>query len=163
MVEEWSIDHVHKLDILFFIKLKQQWTILGSVVLQFCYQNSSWKFSRAVLLVFHYENNPGNLDGLFCCCSVMKTAPRNLQGPFCCCSAMKTAPGNLQMLVCCCSWGTNDVFGSLCNRCKYLRVLVDTKTPADFKWLPWIGNWICSGKYLFTFYLSLCFHISSYY
>ncbi|XP_026395361.1 uncharacterized protein LOC113290064 isoform X2 [Papaver somniferum] len=39
----------------------------------------------------------------------------------------------------------NYAFRSFCNRCKQPRLLVDTKTPADSKWLPRIGDWICSG------------------
>ncbi|XP_017698070.1 uncharacterized protein LOC103706355 isoform X2 [Phoenix dactylifera] len=39
----------------------------------------------------------------------------------------------------------NYAFRSLCNRCKQPRLLVDTKTPADSKWLPRIGDWICTG------------------
>ncbi|KAI0530607.1 hypothetical protein KFK09_000152 [Dendrobium nobile] len=39
----------------------------------------------------------------------------------------------------------NYAFRSFCNRCKKPRLLVDTKTPADSKWLPRIGDWICSG------------------
>ncbi|KAM1156204.1 hypothetical protein ACFX2B_026743 [Malus domestica] len=39
----------------------------------------------------------------------------------------------------------NYAFGSFCNRCKQPRILVDTKTPADPKWLPRIGDWICTG------------------
>ncbi|ERM98852.1 hypothetical protein AMTR_s00610p00009670 [Amborella trichopoda] len=38
----------------------------------------------------------------------------------------------------------NYAFRSFCNRCKQPRLLVDTKTPADSKWLPRIGDWICS-------------------
>lgn len=53
----------------------------------------------------------------------------------------------------------NYAFRSFCNRCKQPRLLVDTKTPADSKWLPRIGDWICSGIHLFTFCLSLAFHI----
>ncbi|KAI7986818.1 hypothetical protein LOK49_LG14G00445 [Camellia lanceoleosa] len=37
-------------------------------------------------------------------------------------------------------------FRSFCNRCKQPRLLVDTKTPADSKWLPRIGDWICTEK-----------------
>ncbi|KAJ4713991.1 Zinc finger protein [Melia azedarach] len=39
----------------------------------------------------------------------------------------------------------NYAFRSFCNRCKQPRLLVDTKTPADSKWLPRIGDWICAG------------------
>ncbi|KAK9284615.1 hypothetical protein L1049_023791 [Liquidambar formosana] len=39
----------------------------------------------------------------------------------------------------------NYAFRSFCNRCKQPRLLVDTKTPADSKWLPRIGDWICTG------------------
>uniref|UniRef100_A0A1D1YPF7 RanBP2-type zinc finger protein At1g67325 n=1 Tax=Anthurium amnicola TaxID=1678845 RepID=A0A1D1YPF7_9ARAE len=39
----------------------------------------------------------------------------------------------------------NYAFRSFCNRCKQPRLLVDTKTPADSKWLPRIGDWICVG------------------
>ncbi|XP_047334582.1 RNA-binding protein involved in heterochromatin assembly dri1-like [Impatiens glandulifera] len=39
----------------------------------------------------------------------------------------------------------NYAFRSLCNRCKQPRLLVDTRTPADSKWLPRVGDWICSG------------------
>uniref|UniRef100_A0A2P2JRC2 RanBP2-type domain-containing protein n=3 Tax=Rhizophora mucronata TaxID=61149 RepID=A0A2P2JRC2_RHIMU len=39
----------------------------------------------------------------------------------------------------------NYAFRSFCNRCKQPRLLVDTKTPADSKWLPRIGDWICNG------------------
>ncbi|XP_042030651.1 uncharacterized RNA-binding protein C17H9.04c-like [Salvia splendens] len=39
----------------------------------------------------------------------------------------------------------NYAFRSFCNRCKLPRLLVDTKTPADSKWLPRIGDWICTG------------------
>lgn len=39
----------------------------------------------------------------------------------------------------------NYAFRSLCNLCKQPRLLVDTKTPADSKWLPRIGDWICTG------------------
>ncbi|KAL6959963.1 hypothetical protein U1Q18_040112 [Sarracenia purpurea var. burkii] len=39
----------------------------------------------------------------------------------------------------------NYAFRTLCNRCKQPRLLVDTKTPADSKWLPRIGDWICTG------------------
>ncbi|KAL8246884.1 hypothetical protein R6Q59_008100 [Mikania micrantha] len=39
----------------------------------------------------------------------------------------------------------NYAFRSFCNRCKQPRLLVDSKTPADSKWLPRIGDWICSG------------------
>ncbi|KAK8619119.1 hypothetical protein V6N13_133086 [Hibiscus sabdariffa] len=39
----------------------------------------------------------------------------------------------------------NYAFRSFCNRCKQLRLLVDTKTPADSKWLPRIGDWICTA------------------
>ncbi|KAI3989487.1 hypothetical protein MKX01_022762 [Papaver californicum] len=39
----------------------------------------------------------------------------------------------------------NYAFRSFCNRCKQPRLLVDTKSPADSKWLPRIGDWICSG------------------
>lgn len=49
------------------------------------------------------------------------------------------------------------MFRSFCNKCKQLRLLVDTKASAGFKWLPRNGDWICSGKYLFTF--SLCIFI----
>ncbi|KAL0379148.1 UNVERIFIED_CONTAM: hypothetical protein Sradi_3220300 [Sesamum radiatum] len=38
----------------------------------------------------------------------------------------------------------NYAFRSFCNRCKQPRLLVDTKTPADSKWLPRIGDWICT-------------------
>ncbi|KAF5960929.1 hypothetical protein HYC85_002138 [Camellia sinensis] len=40
----------------------------------------------------------------------------------------------------------NYAFRSFCNRCKQPRLLVDTKTPADSKWLPRIGDWICTVK-----------------
>ncbi|GMH06537.1 hypothetical protein Nepgr_008377 [Nepenthes gracilis] len=30
-------------------------------------------------------------------------------------------------------------------RCKQPRLIVDTKTPPDSKWLPRIGDWICTG------------------
>ncbi|CAL5347088.1 unnamed protein product [Camellia sinensis] len=40
----------------------------------------------------------------------------------------------------------NYAFRSFCNRCKQPRLLVDTKTPADSKWLPRIGDWICTGE-----------------
>ncbi|GKB80342.1 zinc finger (Ran-binding) family protein [Tanacetum coccineum] len=40
----------------------------------------------------------------------------------------------------------NYAFRSFCNRCKQPRLLVDSKTPADSKWLPRIGDWICSGE-----------------
>ncbi|XP_076910360.1 uncharacterized protein LOC143567972 [Bidens hawaiensis] len=39
----------------------------------------------------------------------------------------------------------NYAFRSFCNRCKQPRLLVDSKTPADSKWLPRIGDWICTG------------------
>ncbi|XP_061999438.1 uncharacterized protein LOC133716789 isoform X2 [Rosa rugosa] len=39
----------------------------------------------------------------------------------------------------------NYAFRSFCNRCRQPRLLVDTKTPADSKWLPRIGDWICTG------------------
>ncbi|EFJ20806.1 hypothetical protein SELMODRAFT_417828 [Selaginella moellendorffii] len=39
----------------------------------------------------------------------------------------------------------NYAFRSLCNRCKQPRILVDTDTPPDSKWLPRIGDWICAG------------------
>ncbi|THU62439.1 hypothetical protein C4D60_Mb01t05160 [Musa balbisiana] len=39
----------------------------------------------------------------------------------------------------------NYAFRSFCNRCKQPRLLVDTKTPADSKWLPRVGDWICAG------------------
>ncbi|KAF9607122.1 hypothetical protein IFM89_032238 [Coptis chinensis] len=39
----------------------------------------------------------------------------------------------------------NYAFRSFCNRCKQPRILVDNKTPVDSKWLPRIGDWICSG------------------
>uniref|UniRef100_A0A7N0UBM3 RanBP2-type domain-containing protein n=2 Tax=Kalanchoe fedtschenkoi TaxID=63787 RepID=A0A7N0UBM3_KALFE len=39
----------------------------------------------------------------------------------------------------------NYAFRSFCNRCKQPRVLVDTKTPTDSKWLPRAGDWICTG------------------
>ncbi|XP_057469996.1 RNA-binding protein involved in heterochromatin assembly dri1-like [Actinidia eriantha] len=39
----------------------------------------------------------------------------------------------------------NYAFRTYCNRCKQPRILVDTKTPADSKWLPRIGDWICAG------------------
>ncbi|PRQ47425.1 putative Zinc finger, RanBP2-type [Rosa chinensis] len=39
----------------------------------------------------------------------------------------------------------NYAFRSYCNRCRQPRLLVDTKTPADSKWLPRIGDWICTG------------------
>lgn len=39
----------------------------------------------------------------------------------------------------------NYAFRSYCNRCKQPRILVDHKTPPDSKWLPRIGDWICSG------------------
>ncbi|KAF9616317.1 hypothetical protein IFM89_029093 [Coptis chinensis] len=38
----------------------------------------------------------------------------------------------------------NYAFRSFCNHCKQPRILVDNKTPADSKWLPRIGDWICS-------------------
>ncbi|KAL3829407.1 hypothetical protein ACJIZ3_018209 [Penstemon smallii] len=40
----------------------------------------------------------------------------------------------------------NYAFRSFCNRCKQPRLLVDTKTPADSKWLPRIGDWICTDR-----------------
>ncbi|KAF9592113.1 hypothetical protein IFM89_011951 [Coptis chinensis] len=40
----------------------------------------------------------------------------------------------------------NYAFRSFCNHCKQPRILVDNKTPADSKWLPRIGDWICSAK-----------------
>jgi len=39
----------------------------------------------------------------------------------------------------------NYAFRSFCNRCKQPRLLVDNKTPPDSKWLPRIGDWICTG------------------
>eukprot|EP00249_Psilotum_nudum_P005389 c18827_g1_i1 orf=147-722(+) len=42
-------------------------------------------------------------------------------------------------------WNRNYAFRSFCNRCKQPRLLVDSKTPADSKWLPRIGDWICAG------------------
>ncbi|KAJ4837647.1 hypothetical protein Tsubulata_032330 [Turnera subulata] len=39
----------------------------------------------------------------------------------------------------------NYAFRTFCNRCKQPRLLVDSKTPPDSKWLPRIGDWICSG------------------
>ncbi|XP_050371185.1 RNA-binding protein involved in heterochromatin assembly dri1 [Argentina anserina] len=39
----------------------------------------------------------------------------------------------------------NYAFRSFCNRCRQPRLLVDSKTPADSKWLPRIGDWICTG------------------
>lgn len=39
----------------------------------------------------------------------------------------------------------NYAFRCFCNRCKQPRLLVDNKTPADSKWLPRIGDWICTG------------------
>ncbi|KAL2906763.1 RNA-binding protein cabeza [Bienertia sinuspersici] len=39
----------------------------------------------------------------------------------------------------------NYAFRSFCNRCKNPRLLVDTKTPPNSKWLPRIGDWICTG------------------
>ncbi|RZB60846.1 hypothetical protein D0Y65_043560 [Glycine soja] len=39
----------------------------------------------------------------------------------------------------------NYAFRSFCNRCKQPRLLVDSKTPADSKWLPRIGDWICTA------------------
>ncbi|KAH7441061.1 hypothetical protein KP509_03G023500 [Ceratopteris richardii] len=39
----------------------------------------------------------------------------------------------------------NYAFRSFCNRCKQPRLLVDSKTPSDSKWLPRIGDWICAG------------------
>lgn len=42
----------------------------------------------------------------------------------------------------------NYAFRSFCNRCKQPRLLVDTKTPSDSKWLPRIGDWICTGQLL---------------
>ena len=42
----------------------------------------------------------------------------------------------------------NYAFSSFCNRCKQPRLLVDTKTPADSKWLPRIGDWICTGQFI---------------
>ncbi|KAL6498030.1 hypothetical protein OROGR_028427 [Orobanche gracilis] len=39
----------------------------------------------------------------------------------------------------------NYAFRSFCNRCKQPRLLVDTRTPANSKWLPRIGDWICNG------------------
>ncbi|KAF9596952.1 hypothetical protein IFM89_014596 [Coptis chinensis] len=40
----------------------------------------------------------------------------------------------------------NYAFRSFCNRCKQPRILVDNKTPVDSKWLPRIGDWICSVR-----------------
>ncbi|KAI8537017.1 hypothetical protein RHMOL_Rhmol10G0302300 [Rhododendron molle] len=40
----------------------------------------------------------------------------------------------------------NYAFRTLCNRCKQPRLLVDTKTPKDSKWLPRIGDWICTDR-----------------
>lgn len=55
----------------------------------------------------------------------------------------------------------NYAFRSFCNRCKQPRLLVDTKTPADSKWLPRIGDWICTGQFillsLFLGFFSLLF------
>ncbi|CAL5435949.1 unnamed protein product [Camellia sinensis] len=45
----------------------------------------------------------------------------------------------------------NYAFKSFCNRCKQPRLLIDTKTPADSKWLPRIGDWICTGPKLKIF------------
>eukprot|EP01018_Ginkgo_biloba_P016742 Gb_05871 [translate_table: standard] len=39
----------------------------------------------------------------------------------------------------------NYAFRSFCNRCKQPRLLMDSKTPPDSKWLPRIGDWICAG------------------
>ncbi|KAI5068207.1 hypothetical protein GOP47_0016552 [Adiantum capillus-veneris] len=39
----------------------------------------------------------------------------------------------------------NYAFRSFCNRCKQPRLLVDSRTPSDSKWLPRIGDWICAG------------------
>ncbi|GMP97904.1 hypothetical protein CsSME_00045990 [Camellia sinensis var. sinensis] len=61
----------------------------------------------------------------------------------------------------------NYAFRSFCNRCKQPRLLVDTKTPADSKWLPCIGDWICTGILSSSFLITLimciyiCMHISS--
>ncbi|CAA3031992.1 uncharacterized protein LOC111401971 isoform X1, partial [Olea europaea subsp. europaea] len=40
----------------------------------------------------------------------------------------------------------NYAFSTFCNRCKRLRLLVNYKTPADSKWLPRIGDWICTAN-----------------
>lgn len=47
----------------------------------------------------------------------------------------------------------NYAFRSFCNRCKQPRLLVDNKTPADSKWLPRIGDWICTGMFLIAAFL----------
>lgn len=48
----------------------------------------------------------------------------------------------------------NYAFRSFCNRCKQPRLLVDNKTPPDSKWLPRIGDWICTGQLPFIY---VCF------
>lgn len=54
----------------------------------------------------------------------------------------------------------NYAFRSYCNRCKQPRILVDHKTPADSKWLPRIGDWICSGMHIHFSLLSLPIYFS---
>ncbi|RWW16499.1 hypothetical protein BHE74_00029201 [Ensete ventricosum] len=44
----------------------------------------------------------------------------------------------------------NYAFRCFCNRCKQPRLLVDTMSPADAKWLPRVGDWICTSNTLFT-------------
>ncbi|KMT09547.1 hypothetical protein BVRB_6g130070 isoform C [Beta vulgaris subsp. vulgaris] len=56
----------------------------------------------------------------------------------------------------------NYAFRSFCNRCKQPRLLVDTKTPPDSKWLPRLGDWICVGHFLSPL-LSICYALYSHF
>jgi len=41
----------------------------------------------------------------------------------------------------------NYAFRSFCNRCKQPRLIMDNNTSPNSKWLPRIGDWICTGSF----------------
>lgn len=42
----------------------------------------------------------------------------------------------------------NYAFRSFCNRCKQPRLFMDNNTSQNSKWLPRIGDWICTGSFV---------------
>ncbi|KAL6551971.1 hypothetical protein OROGR_008125 [Orobanche gracilis] len=55
----------------------------------------------------------------------------------------------------------NYAFRSFCNRCKQPRLLVDTRTPANSKWLPRIGDWICNDGWLACVFFACIFFLAA--
>lgn len=56
----------------------------------------------------------------------------------------------------------NYAFRSFCNRCKQPRLFMDNNTSHNSKWLPRVGDWICTGSLILPLLIQFNCSISQY-